>query len=99
MKGLYDELSDKVQQAPKLTKPGMARVDLGLLLFNAGDALRKLWLAADAELDAAQQEGHSPSPRLAAAVERLRPISRSSVYAQPASRAFSTTIQALKPVA
>lgn len=74
MKSLYDELTDKLRQDPRLTKPSMARADLGLLLFNAGDALRELWAAADAELAAARQEGCTPSPRLEAAVEQLRPI-------------------------
>ena len=42
VKSLYDELTDKLGKAPKLTKPSVARFDLGLLLFNAGDALREL---------------------------------------------------------
>lgn len=74
MKSLYDELADKLKQEPRVTKPSMARVDLGLLLFNAGDALRELWGAAEVELATARQEGRTPSPRLEAAVEKLRPI-------------------------
>lgn len=74
MKSLYDELTDKLGKPPKLTKPSVARFDLGLLLFNAGDALRELWMAAEAELATARQEGRTPSPRLEAAVEQLRPI-------------------------
>jgi hypothetical protein len=74
MKSLYDELAEKLKQDPRLTKRSGARFDLGLLLFNAGDALRELWAAADAELAAASQEGRTPSPRLQAAVDALRPI-------------------------
>jgi len=36
MKSLYDELAEKLKQDPRLTKPSVARFDLGLLLFNAG---------------------------------------------------------------
>ncbi|HHY56991.1 MAG TPA: hypothetical protein GYA08_16315 [Chloroflexi bacterium] len=74
MNSLYDELADKVKRDSRVTKPGMARVDLGLLLFNAGDDIRELWAAADAELAAIRQEGRQPSPRLEAAVEKLRLI-------------------------
>lgn len=74
MNSLYDELTEKLKRDPRLTKPSVARFDLGLLLFNAGDALRELWAAAEAELVAARQEGRAPSARLEAAVEKLRPI-------------------------
>ena len=74
MKSLYDELMDKLKQDPRLTKPSVARFDLGLLLFNAGDALRELWIAAEVELATERQEGRTPSPQLEAAVEKLRPI-------------------------
>ena len=56
MNSLYDELTDKLKRDPRLTKPSVARFDLGLLLFNAGDALRELWAAAEAELAAAPEE-------------------------------------------
>lgn len=74
MHSLYDELAEKVKKEPRVSKPTVARFDLTLLLFNAGDALRDLWLAADLDLAAARQEGRAPSERLAAAVEKLRPI-------------------------
>jgi hypothetical protein len=74
MSTLYDELMQKVQKDPRLTKPSVARYDLSLLLFNAGSDLRDLWLAADAELAAAWQEGRQPSAQLEAAVTKLRPI-------------------------
>ncbi|GIK74981.1 MAG: hypothetical protein BroJett021_39690 [Chloroflexota bacterium] len=74
MKSLYDELAEKLKQDPRLTRHSLARADLGLLLFNAGDALRELWAAADAELTDARAQGRSPSPRLEAAVNALRPI-------------------------
>ncbi|MFN3983087.1 MAG: hypothetical protein ACK4SA_22130 [Caldilinea sp.] len=74
MKSLYDELAEKLKQNQRLTKHNMARADLGLLLFNAGDALRELWAAADAEVADARAQGRSPSLRLKAAVDALRPI-------------------------
>lgn len=74
MSSLYDELMQKVQRDPRLTKPSMARYDLSLLLFNAGANLRDLWPATDAIVAAAQQEGRQPSAQLEAAVTKLRPI-------------------------
>lgn len=74
MKSLYDELAEKLKQNQHLTKHNMARADLGLLLFNAGDALRELWAAADAEVADARAQGRSPSLRLKVAVDALRPI-------------------------
>lgn len=74
MQSLYDELAEKVKREPRRSKPSVARFDLTLLLFNAGDALRELWMAADDELAATTKEGGHPSARLAAAVEALRPI-------------------------
>jgi hypothetical protein len=71
---LYDDLSEKLRKDPRLAKRGGARYDLGLLLFNAGDALRELWAAADAEVSEAKGQGRSPSGSLGSAVERLRPI-------------------------
>lgn len=73
MQSLYDELAEKVKREPRRSRPSVARFDLTLLLFNAGDALRELWMAAEDEL-AATHEGGKPSARLAAAVETLRPI-------------------------
>jgi len=74
MSSLYDDLSEKLQQDPRLTKRGGARYDLSLLLFNARDALRELWDAANLEVTEARREGERPSERLEAAVETLRPI-------------------------
>ena len=74
MSSLYDELAEKLRKDPRLTKRGGARYDLGLLLFNARDALRALWDAADVEVTTARSEGRPPSERLEAAVESLRPI-------------------------
>ena len=71
---LFDELADKIRKDPRLRKGSLARADLGLLLFNARDGLRDLWLAAEAELVIAVQEGRPASAELAAAVDRLRPI-------------------------
>jgi hypothetical protein len=50
MSSLYDELAEKLRKDPRLTKRGGARFDLSLLLFNARDALRALWDAADIEV-------------------------------------------------
>jgi hypothetical protein len=74
MTSLYDELSEKIKQDPRLTKRGGARADLGLLLFNARDALRDLWEAAELEVTKCEREGHQPSELLKAAVEKLRPL-------------------------
>lgn len=69
MRSLFDELTEKLKKDPRLTKKGGPRVDLSLLLFNARDDLRALWLAAEA----ARREGRG-SPELDGALERLRPI-------------------------
>lgn len=74
MTSLYDDLYGKLKKDPRLTKKGGARFDLSLLLFNARDSLRELWEAADIEVTKARSEGHHPSERLEAAVEKLRPI-------------------------
>lgn len=74
MNSLYDELAEKLKRDPRLTKRSSARFDLGLLLFNAADALAELWAAADGEISEARQEGRPPPARLEAAVDKLRPI-------------------------
>lgn len=74
MSSLYDELSAKLKQDPRLTKRGGARYDLGLLLFDERDALRELWEAAAGEVAAAGAEGRRVPERLEAAVEALRPL-------------------------
>lgn len=66
---LYEELTEKLQRDPRLTKRGGPRVDLSLLLFNAREDVHALWLAAQQEVAGAQK----PSA-LASAVEALRPI-------------------------
>jgi hypothetical protein len=71
---LFDDLSEKLERDPRLTKRGGPRVDLSLLLFNARDSLRDLWDAADAEVAAAESHGRQPSERLQAAVEALRAV-------------------------
>lgn len=84
MNSLYDDLSEKLKKDPRLTKKGGARFDLSRL-FNARDSLRELWEAADREVTKARSEGHHPSERLEAAVEKLRPIfgERPEPYSQP----------------
>jgi hypothetical protein len=74
MSSLYDDLSEKLKQDPRLTKKGGARYDIGLLLFNARDSLRELWEAADIEVTQSKSQGHHPSERLEAAVDKLRPL-------------------------
>ena len=74
MTSLFDELSEKLAKDPRLTKRGGPRFDLGLLLFNARDDLRRLWDAARSELERADREQRPPPEQLAAAVEALRPI-------------------------
>lgn len=73
MTSLYAELAAKVKADPRVTRHNMARADLGMLLFNAGDTLNELWLAAEAELAGAAADCPA-SARLHAAVEKLRPI-------------------------
>jgi hypothetical protein len=71
MRSLYDDLSEKLKQDPRLTKRGGARFDMSLLLFNSREDLSLLWLAADRYLrsgvDADLGDLHN-------AVEKLRPI-------------------------
>jgi hypothetical protein len=74
MSSLYDDLSEKLKNDPRLTKRGGPRVDLSLLLFNARDSLRELWEAADIEIKETRSKGYHPSERLEAAVEKLRLI-------------------------
>jgi hypothetical protein len=74
MTSLFDDLTAKLEADPRLMKRSGARADLGLLMFNARDAFRELWLAAEAELAAAASEGREPSARLVAALEELRSI-------------------------
>ena len=74
MSSLYDELCAKLAKDPRLTKRGGPRVDLSLLLFNARDGLRELWVAAEAEVARAREEGRPAPARLAAAVEALRAV-------------------------
>jgi hypothetical protein len=74
MISLFDDLTAKLEADPRLTKRSGARADLGLLMFNARDSFRELWLAAEAEVAEVAGEGREPSARLAAALEELRPI-------------------------
>ncbi len=71
MSSLFDELSEKLERDPRLAKRGGPRFDLSLLMFNARDAVRDLWGAAD-------RYSRSGDPaaldELTDAVERLRPI-------------------------
>ena len=71
MSSLYDDLSEKLQKDPRLTKRGGARYDIGLLLFNARDSLRQLWAAADRYVRFRDAEALSD---LHDAVEKLRPL-------------------------
>jgi hypothetical protein len=74
MSSLYDELSEKLKKDPRLTKRGGPRVDISLLLFNARDSLRELWIETDIEITKAGREGNRLSESLEAAVEKLRLI-------------------------
>ena len=74
MTSLFDELTEKLRQDPRLTKRGGPRFDLSLLLFNARDDLRRLWDAARIELERAEREQRPAPDQLAAAVDALRPI-------------------------
>ena len=46
MRSLYDDLTEKPEKDPRLTKRGGPRFDLSLLLFNARGSLRELWQAS-----------------------------------------------------
>lgn len=74
MISLYDELSDKLDRDPRLTRRGGPRQDLGLILFNARDPLRRLWDAAAEEVVRARRDGRGASDELRSAVEELRPV-------------------------
>ena len=71
MRSLFDELSEKLARDPRLTKRGGPRADLGLLLFNARDAVRELWHAADRY---ARTRDPDALAALEHAVTRLRPL-------------------------
>src|SRR2546425_317776 len=44
MSSLFDDLSERLMRDPRLTKKGGPRFDISLLLFNARDSVRVLWL-------------------------------------------------------
>ena len=71
---LYDELSEKLRQDPRLARRGGPRFDLSLLLFNARDDVGRLWHAAEAEIAERRRTGALVSEELTPAVEALRPI-------------------------
>lgn len=74
MRSLFDELDDKVRREPSLRKQNMPRVDMSLLLFNARDDLRALWLAAHQAIVDDQAAGRVAPEALVAIVDKLRPI-------------------------
>lgn len=74
MSSLFDELSEKLKQDPRLTRRGGPRFDLSLLLFNARESIHELWVAAEQEVTQARSQGQRPPEALEAAVEKLRPI-------------------------
>lgn len=71
MTSLFDDLSEKLKQNPSLTKRSGPRVDLGILMFNAGDSVRDLWVAAD-RID--RSGGTEALGDLHDALEELRPL-------------------------
>ena len=74
VRSLFDELTEKLNKDPRLTKRGGPRVDLSLFLFNARDTIRDLWSAADAVIADAKIYGNENPKALVSAVEKLRPI-------------------------
>ena len=72
MSSLYEELRAKIEADPRLSRRGGPRVDLSLLLFNAGASLDELWHAAEAVGAASGSE--DARRRLSEAVDSLRPI-------------------------
>ncbi|MBN1334892.1 MAG: hypothetical protein JXB39_02925 [Deltaproteobacteria bacterium] len=79
MPSLYETLRRKVEAAPTPSRKGGARADLGLVLFDAQDALHALWVAADrctcSDVPALDD--------LARAVEALRPLFGTPVEEEP----------------
>ena len=71
MKSLYDELSQKAE-AEGATKRVGARADLGMLLYGRREALRELYLAAEAAVRAGS--GKAERERLAGALKALAPL-------------------------
>jgi hypothetical protein len=71
MSSLYDELSERLAEDPRLSRRGGPRVDLSLLLFNARDSIRELWDAADRHMQTGDKEALGD---LRDAVEALRPV-------------------------
>lgn len=71
MSSLYDDLSQKLEKDPRLTKRGGARYDLAMLLFDFKDPLHKLWGAAERHIHCGDDETLAD---LKDAVEKLRPL-------------------------
>ena len=71
MESLFDELSAKLAEDPRLSRRGGPRADLGLLMFNARDAVRDLWDAADRAVRSGDARALED---LRTAAEALRPI-------------------------
>lgn len=71
MSSLYDELCEKVKMNPKVSRPGVAKFDLSLLLFNERESLHELWQAADRLCQSADSATLS---ELHVSVDKLRPI-------------------------
>ena len=71
MRSLFDDLTEKLNQDPRLTRRGGPRVDLSLFLFNNRESLRELWLAADRAADSADPDALLA---LRKAVDNLRSI-------------------------
>lgn len=71
MVSLFDELSGRLREDPRVSRRGGPRADLGLLLFGGKDALNSLWKTADQFIES----GNSAALEgMRMAVEHLRPI-------------------------
>ncbi len=70
MESLYEQLTRKLDEDPRLTRRGGPRFDLGLLLFNAREPLYRLWRAAERSIGG----DTGALAELRVAVEELRPI-------------------------
>jgi len=71
MSCLYDDLSVKLKEDPRLTKRGGARYDLGMLLFDFRGPIRAQWDAADRFVRSRDPEALGD---LQVAVDKLRPL-------------------------
>ncbi len=70
MSSLFEELSEKIRQAPSTSRRNAARQDLSILVFAERDSIDALWKAAERVAG----RGGEGLEDLSAAVSKLRPV-------------------------